>query len=409
MRGGGHQPGQPGHRGRGRSLQGPWPTLVTFLWRGPQDAVPAWNRGVGNRSIGVRTRTGERWASTTRILRSLRGRSLLGVTSVLLLLLLDAGTAPTNPVRRIGFIGFYSPGLQSPIIAYFRDGLSELGHVEGTTVSVLYRWADGKLANYPTIAEELVREKVDVIVTPCGPIVAAIRARDATLPLVIRSLDIETCEGEIETLERPGGYTTGTIYFSPAATGRRLELLNELVPRLSHLGILYRRTSDWSAHLADVEAAVKRLGVRAYRVAWMQPSELPLAFGTARGLGIDALLTLGDGVTFFHRQRIFDLAAESKLPVLYDFPMFPAGEELGLISYAVDVRTFFRHVAAQVDQILRGTKPGHIPVARPQRFRLIINRDAARSLGLSSPLLARPDPMVEDRQEVSTTDGEVAR
>lgn len=311
--------------------------------------------------------------------------------------LVSCSSAPrgTAKMYRIGFIGFHSPGLDSRMIAYLQDGLRELGYVDGRNVSILYRWADGKVSNYPTIAEDLVRSKVDVIVTPCGPIVPAIRKLDATIPVVIRSVDVETCGGEIDSLQRPGGYTTGTIYFSPGATGRRLQLLKELIVGLSYVGLLYRPGSDWTAHLAEVEAVAQRMGIRLYRADWKEIGDLSAALDDAVRQRVEALLTLGDGVTFHYRQRIFDLAAERKLPVLYDFPMFPAGEELGLISYAVDVRTFFRHVAEQVDQILRGKKPGDIAIARPQRFRLVINRDAVRALGLSSPLLLQSDPVIE--------------
>lgn len=308
------------------------------------------------------------------------------------------GAAPPSRVHRLGFVGFYSPGLQAPIITYFREGLSELGYADGRNVSIEFWWADRELGRYRAIAEDMVGRKLDVIVTPCGPIVAAIRALDPTVPLVLRSVDIETCGGEIaiDTLERPGGFSTGTISFSPAATPRRLRLLQELIPGLGSLGLLHRAGSDWTRHVADVEAAAQALGLRVHRAEWKHASDLPGAFATLSGLRVAAILTLGEGLAFFHRQKLFDLAAARRLPVLYDFTMFPAGEELGLISYAVDVRTMFRYVARQVVQILEGTKPGDIPVGRPQRFRLIVNRDAARSLGLSGPLVLRPDPVVED-------------
>lgn len=311
------------------------------------------------------------------------------VVPVLLIALGVAATpvtaAEVGKVHRVAFIGFHSPGLENRLIASFQERLAELGYVEGRDLSITFRWADGQLSNYPAIAADVVSASVDVIVSPCGPIVGAIRKLDATVPLVVRSVDVKTCEGEIDTLDRPGGYTTGAIYFSPGATRRRLELLRELVPGLSHVGILHRPRSEWTEHWPDVEAVAAEMGLRLHRAPWNAPTELPRALDGAVNQGVGALLTLGDGATFYHRHQIFALAAERKIPVLYDFSLPPAGFDLGLMSYSVDVRTLFRLVAEQVDQILRGTKPGAIPVARPQQFRLLINRDVARVLGLAIP------------------------
>lgn len=287
-------------------------------------------------------------------------------------------------VYRIGFVGFQSPGLESRIIAYFRERLAELGYVDGRNTSVLYRWADGKVSNYPSIAADLVHSKVDVIVTPCGPILRAVRELHATIPLVIRSNDVKSCGSEIAALDRPGGYTTGAIYFSPGATTRRLEVLKELIPGLSHVAVLYRPASEWTEHWAEVEAAAQKTGLRLHRAEWKTVRDLRSAFNHAIAERVGALLTLGDGPTWFHRHEIIELAAESRLPVLYDFSMFPAAE-VGLMSYSVDTRALFRRVAEQVDQILQGSKPGDIPIARPQQLRLFINRDAAKTLGLAVP------------------------
>lgn len=307
---------------------------------------------------------------------------------ILGVLALPLATAdPEDPltIHRIAFIGFHSPGLENRLIAYFQERLAELGYIDGRNVSISYRWADGNLSNYPSIAAELVHSRVDVIVSPCGPIVREIRKLDAMIPLVVRSVDIKTCEGEIAMLDRPGGYTTGAIYFSPSATRRRLELLRELVPGLSHVGVLYRPQSEWMEYWPDADATAARMGLRLFRVAWESAVGLSQAFDEAAQQRVGALLTFGDGLTFYYRHRIFKLAAERKLPVLYDFSLPPAGFDLGLMSYSVDVRTLMRHVAEQVDQILQGHKPGEIPVARPQQFRLLINHDVARALGLTIP------------------------
>jgi len=296
---------------------------------------------------------------------------------------------------RIGFVGFQSPGLESRMIEYFRDRLAELGYVDGHNTSISYRWADGQVGKLRSFAADLVRSQ-DVIVAPCGPLVQAIRELHTTIPLVVRSQDAQSCGSEIAVLDRPGGYTTGAIYFSPDATPRRLEILKTLIPGLSRLGVLYRPTSDWIQHWGEVEAAARHTGLYLHRAEWTEPHELPFAFDKAIDDRVGALLTLGDGMTWARRHLIIEIAALRKLPVLYDFGMFPAAE-VGLMSYSVDTRALFRHVAEQVDQILQGRKPGDIPVGRPRKFRLHINHDAAKALGLKIPrsLLLQDNKVIE--------------
>ena len=263
---------------------------------------------------------------------------------------------PAGKIHRIGFIGFQSPGLESRMIGSFQDRLAELGYVNGGNTSITYRWADGNIAKYPAIAEDLVGSELDVIVAPCGSAMRAVRKLRPTIALVVRSNDIKSCAPEIATLDRPAGYTTGTIYFSPEATARRFDVLKELIPGLSHVGVLYQPTSDWEGHWADVEAAALKTGLRLHRAAWKKREDLPEAFDNAIARRVGALLTLGDGPTWSDRHHIIELAASRRLPVMYDFGMFPAAE-VGLISYSVDTRALFRHVADQVVQILNGTRP----------------------------------------------------
>jgi ABC-type uncharacterized transport system substrate-binding protein len=303
---------------------------------------------------------------------------------------------PATKAHRIGFIGFQSPGLESRMISSFQERLAELGYMNGGNTAITYRWADGNIARYPAIAQDLVGAKPDVIVTPCGPALRAIRKLDRTIALVVRSNDIRSCAPEIATLERPGGYTTGAIYFSPEATARRFDVLKQLLPGLAQVGVLYQPTSDWMAHWRDVEAAAQHAGLRLHRAEWKSREDLSGAFDDAIAQRVGALLTLGDGPTWFYRHDIIGIAAARWVPVMYDFGMFPAAE-VGLISYAIDTRALFHHVAEQVDQILRGGRPRDIPIGRPQRFRLFINRDAAKTLGLTIPptLLKMADQVIE--------------
>lgn len=328
-------------------------------------------------------------------------------TLAITLLALSLGSWPAAPasatdasqpekLHRIGFVGFHSPGLENRMIAYFQERLLELGYVEGRNLSMVYGWADSVPANYAAIGERLAQEKLDVIVAPCGAVVQAVRRVHRTIPVVVRSIDLTSCSSEIASPERPGGNMTGAIYFSPEATARRLQILKELIPNLTHVGALYRWESQWSRHLEEVDAAARQAGVQLSRIEWKARGDLVGALDTALRLRVGALLTLGDGATSFNRHRIIELAAERRLPVLYDFPLFPAAEWVGLISYSVEARSLFRRLAEQVDEILRGRKPGDIPIARPQRFQLFINREAASSLGLTlPPSLLRRDQTTE--------------
>jgi len=298
---------------------------------------------------------------------------------------------------RIGFIGCQSPGLEAGMLSAFQARLRELGWVEDRNLTTSYRWADGDLSNYPRIVRELVQSDVDVMVIPCGPPLQAVRKLSPEIPVVARCMDLKDFGREIETPGRPGGYTTGATHFSPGATARRLELLREAVPGLSSVALLSRPGSDWTSHSDGIEAAARSLGLRVYRADWHSAGELSGVFDRAIEHRVGALLTLGDGATHFHRHHIFALAAERRLPVLYDFPMFPAADDVGLMSYYADVGTLFRRVADQVDQILKGRRPADIPLAEPQKFRFVINSRAARALGLgiSESLRKHADQVID--------------
>lgn len=288
-------------------------------------------------------------------------------------------------VHRIGFIGFQGPGLEWSMLTSFQARLRELGWVEDRNLVTSYRWADGELVNYPRIVRELVQSDVDIMVIPCGPPLQAVRKLNPTLPVVARCLDFKDFGRELETPGRPAGYTTGVTYFSPGATTRRLELLREALPGLSRLGLLVRPGSDWTAHLADIETEARRLGLQTYLAEWRSAGDLAGALDRAIERKVGALLTLGDGATHFYRHYLFELAAERRLPVLYDFPMNPAADDVGLMAFYAEVGSAFRKVAEQVDQILKGRKPGDIPIAEPQKFRFVVNARAARALGLAIP------------------------
>ena len=325
------------------------------------------------------------------------GKGLAAALTLVLVAATPAAAQPTDRSYRVGFVGPYSAGLDWSILQGYQARLRELGWVEGQNLSTTYRWAEGNFGKFPALVRDIMSEATDLLVLPCGDAIKAARDLDPAIPIVARCIDLTGLGGEVATAARPGSLTTGVTYFSPGATQRRLELLKELVPGLSRVGVLVQAESSWTPHWPEVEAAARRVGLAVDRLEWSPSSDPGGAFHTATQRRLGALLTLGDGATHFGRHALFELAAQHRVPVMYDFPMFPTADELGLISYYGDVTALFRTVAEQVDQILRGRKPGDIPLATPQKFRLLINGKAARALGLSiSPALRRQADQVID-------------
>lgn len=313
------------------------------------------------------------------------------------------GSAPageaqgTDRTYRVGFIGPYSPGLDWSILRGYQERLRELGWVEGQNIETTYRWAEGEFSRFPALVDSIMSSPPDVLVLPCGPAIKAARDRSPDIPIVARCIDLAGFGKEIDSVARPGGFTTGVSYFSPGATRRRLELLKELVPNLTRVGVFYQPGSTWEAHWDEVEAAARGAGIGLERLEWKQTAVLADVFSQAVARRLGAVMTLGGGPTHGYRHAIFELAAAHRVPMMYDFPMFPAADEVGLISYYADVVALFRSAAEQVDQILKGRKPGDIPLALPEKFRLMINGRAARALGLAiSPSLRQQADQVLD-------------
>jgi putative ABC transport system substrate-binding protein len=306
-----------------------------------------------------------------------------------------AETQQPKKIPRIGFLGASSPSAISARIEAFRLGLRELGYVEGKNIVIEYRYAEGKLDRLPGLAAELVRLGVDVIVL-AGP--ASIRpAKEATstIPIVMANDADPVGSGVVASLARPGGNITGLSNLAPEISGKRLELLKEIVPRLSRLAIVGTSTTSGTAQvLKEMEPAAGVFKVQLQYLDVLSPKDIETVFRAASKGRADAVLVLQGGVFNAQRKQIVDLAVRSRLPAIYHAPEWV--EDGGLMSYGVSVTDLYR-AATFVDKILKGAKPADLPVEQPKKFEFIINLKAAKQIDLTIPpnVLARADKVIK--------------
>jgi putative ABC transport system substrate-binding protein len=291
---------------------------------------------------------------------------------------------------------FGTPGQPNSLVDAFRGGLRDLGYVEGQTVLVDYRWAEGQEQRLADHAADLVRLKVAVIVTPGTPATMAAKAATRTIPVVMTNVGDPVGSGIVASLARPGGNVTGLSLLDAELDGKRIELLKEAVPHLSRLAILWS-ANDPGMTLAfgRVEAAAKALGLALQNLAVREPAEFPRAFEAAGAGRAEALFVTAQPFTNQHRAQILDLVAKHRLPAIYTLRGFvDAG---GLMSYGPSQADQYRRAATYVDRILKGARPADLPVEQPTKFDLVINLGAARALGLAIPagLLQRADQVIE--------------
>jgi putative ABC transport system substrate-binding protein len=302
---------------------------------------------------------------------------------------------PTK-VPRIGFLAAVSPSAIAARTEAFRQGLRELGYMEGKSFVIEWRYAEGKPDRLPALAAELVRLKLDVIVTG-GP--AATRpAKEATvtIPIVMSFDDDPVGSGFAASLARPGGNITGLSTLAPEISGKQLELLKEIVPRVSRVAVLGTSTRPGNAQaLREVELAAPAFKMQPQYVDVLSSKDIETAFRAASKGRAEAVLVLAGSVLNSHRTQIVALAAKSRLPAIYARPEFV--EDGGLMTYGVSITDLFRRAATYVDKILKGAKPADLPVEQPTKFELIINLKAAKQIGLTIPpnVLARADKVIK--------------
>ncbi len=310
-------------------------------------------------------------------------------------------TAEAQQAARIARIGYLTPNLaaSSHLREAFRQGLSDLGYVEGRNVVFEYRDGDGKLERLPNLAAELVALKVDVIMAPNTVGVLAARQATKTIPIVFAVAADPVASGLVTSLARPGDNVTGLSILAPELVGKCLELLTQAVPGVSRVAALWqpgglgeRTEKDM---LKGAEVAARTLGVQLQFVEARGPEDFARAFSDMTSARVGALTVLPNNMFNNERRRLVDLAAKYRLPTV--FPYREGADAGGLMAYGANLADLLRRAATYVDRILKGTKPGDLPVEQPTKFELIINLKTAKDLGLTIPqsVLVRADDLIQ--------------
>ncbi len=308
-----------------------------------------------------------------------------------------AEAQPAGKVPRIGVLSASSSPSSNPrSYEAFRQGLRELGSVEGQNIVIDYRFAEGRFVRLPDLAAELVRLKVDIIVAVPTPAAAAAKNATETIPIVMISVGDPVGLGLIASLARPGGNVTGLTYSAGMEIfGKGLELLKETVPKVRRVAILSNPGNPAQPlMIREVNVAARSLGVQLQLLEARGPNEFDGAFAAMAKERVGALLVVADSMFIAHRTRLADLAARSRLPAAYGFR--ESVEAGGLMSYGPSVPDLFRRAATFVDKILKGAKPADLPVEQPTKFELVVNLKTARALGLTIPqsVLIRADEVI---------------
>ena len=310
---------------------------------------------------------------------------------------LTAEAQQPGKVYRIGYLGIVSPSDPNglPRAKAFRQGLRDLGYVEGNNIVIEYRWAEGKYERLPDLAAELVRLNVDVILTYGTPGTLAAKQATGTIPIVmaVSATPVET--GLVTSLARPGGNITGLSIQAPEGGAKRLELLKEAVPQASRVAVLWNaaypgKELEWQ----ETQRAARTLGMTLYSIEVRRPDDFNGAFAAITTERPDALITFSEPLTNLHRMQIADFAIQHQLPAMSETKSF--AEAGGLMTYGASLPGLARRAAYYVDRILKGAKPGDLPVEQPMKFELVINLKTAKALGLTIPptLLFQADEVI---------------
>jgi ABC-type uncharacterized transport system substrate-binding protein len=320
---------------------------------------------------------------------------LIWLLATVLLTTVSAQAQQPAKMPRIGYLTAASLSAIPHRTEAFRQGLRELGYVEGTNIVIDYRSPEGKRDRLPALAAELVSLKVDVIVTAGGGATLPARNATRTIPIVMAQDRDPVGNGFVASLARPGGNITGLSTLAPEIGGKQLELLKEIVPRLSRVAVLGTLTETAYAQLLkEMDLAAQALAVQLQYLDVRGPKDFEPVFRAAAKGRADAVLVVGGPVFNSHRTPIADLAIKSRLPAIYDGREYV--ERGGLLTYGVRLTDLDRRAATYVDKILKGAKPADLPVEQPTKFELVINLKTAKQIGVTIPpnVLARADKVI---------------
>jgi putative ABC transport system substrate-binding protein len=301
---------------------------------------------------------------------------------------------PTK-IPRIAYLGGASPSAIAYRTEAFRQRLRELGYVEGKNIVIEFRYAEEKLDRLPALAAELVRQKVDVIVTAGGTSTRVAKEATSTIPIVMVQDNDPVGNGFVASLARPGGSITGLATLAPEISGKRLELLKEIVPKLSRVAVFGTSNNPGNAQsLKETEVAAREFGLQLQHVDVLKQGDIDTAFQAAGTKRAGAVLVLVSVVLNSYRKQVVELAVKNRLPAIY--PILDFVEAGGLMSYGVSFVDLHRRAADYVDKILKGAKPADLPVEQPVKFEFIVNLKAAKQIGLTIPpnVLARADRVI---------------
>jgi putative ABC transport system substrate-binding protein len=306
-----------------------------------------------------------------------------------------ANAQQPKKIHRIGYLGAPSSSANTDRVEAFRRGLREVGYIEGKNIFVEYRHADEKFDRLPALVAELVGLKVDIIVSGGSTVTRPAKEATATIPIVMTNDSDPVGDGFIASLARPGRNITGLSNFAPELTGKRLELLREIVPKISRVAVLWTSTgSGTRAALQELEGAAGALKVKLQYLDVQNPKDIENAFRAGAKGRAEGVLVMGGAILVSQRVQIVEFAAKNRLPAIYHRTEFV--EEGGLMFYGVNLPDLSRRAAVYVDKILKGAKSADLPVEQPIKFEFIINLKAAKQIGLTIPpnVLVRADRVI---------------
>jgi putative ABC transport system substrate-binding protein len=319
----------------------------------------------------------------------------LTLCAMLFALSFPARAQPQARVRRIGFLGNSTPALEANLIGPFREGLRDIGYVEGKNIVIEWRWAEGKYERFPALIAKLIAANVELIVTAGTPASLAVQKATTSIPLVMIAVGDPVGTGLIESLAHPGGNITGLTSIASDLEGKRLELLREVIPKVSHVAVLWNPASPFQVvSEKELQVAAHALRIRVLSLGVRAAEELDKAFAAILKDRPGALLVLADRLFLHNRARIMDFAIQNRLPGVHAYVELV--ETGGLMSYGPSYSGMHRRAAYFVDRILKGTKPSDLPVERPAKFELVVNLKTAKQIGLTIPpnVLARADRVI---------------